>query len=497
MMWARTGSGRWRGTGRHRRFAWPVRAALCAAAVLWASLQTQPAAAQADGERFRQLTRMSDEAFLAQRYEDAERLLVQAADLGPLDQARLRVLSWMRRSFLGRPEDSLPVAKLCYREHPGYDSVIELCESYADNADYAAARGLLASELGIETGTSPAACLASVLDRLDDVERGQGHDTGALRGTLERVAVKHYELTFTLSPCLLRPERTQEALRDGYMRFSLYPDCRNQRLTYEVVDAERVEEVTDRAGNRRLSVWLKPDVSPRLVAHLTLVPEGFDVRRTEAQAGTPPDALLPYLDPTPLIDPEGPTATALAAQLRGVDRLETLRNIDKWFRGFHYAGASVDGSEAALRERRATCWNCSRAVAAILRAMGIPARQIYTLQINGTMLHLPLNPSLGGHFLCEFYDPVYGWIAFSPSYESNGRPQMRPLTEAREDCIKLVAEDPDETDPIGGCALQYARMWYGWKHTSTTQEGDVPGDLINTDLRLIGLSFDEPPPLAP
>ena len=81
------------------------------------------------------------------------------------------------------------------------------------------------------------------------------------------------------------------------------------------------------------------------------------------------------------------------------------------------------GGLAALKEPgKSACMEYTDLFISIVRAMGIPARELNGYAFNNTEANLPLSINLkGGDFLHawpEYYDPEFGWIAVDPTWGS-------------------------------------------------------------------------------
>lgn len=427
------------------------------------------------------------------RWADCERLMVEASRYGQLGESELRLVSYLRRGFLDRAPDSLPVAQMAYARYPCASSAAELAESLADNYEFAKGRSLLARHIGAGTSAASDATLRVVRTWLAGL--ASDGERALARSAIQRLAAKRYEVVFTLATDYLRPQIREEYKRLSYREFAVYPDNAVQRTTFEVTGADKVETYTDAGGNRRLRIWAPDSVSPTVRLAATITGAAYDLWKSEPQSRSIPEAMKPYLGKTALIDPTGPVASALAGRLKGGTRLQSLTNLQAWWEGIEYATprTSASGaSEVMLRERRGHCGECSRGETAVLRAMGIPARRILTLAIQEPgYRELTAQPTLGGHALTELYDPTHGWIQWDARLTARDpqKPQG-PMLETDHTCIRMVAEDPTSTD-LSPESTDGNWYFYGWK-----DERADPPDMRNSAIRLVGLGFGELPPIT-
>ncbi len=483
--------------GRRIGIDWPClpsrRAALAVVALLSLPAFAHAQATGGAEAQFRQLSARASDSFLTftlEGYQECERLLLQASRLGALDTGQLATLCYIRRGFLDRPEDALPVAEFMYQRDPCLRTAIEVTECYADNYDFPKARRFLADFLGIPDGLTPVQALEAIRGVYQSIPSGPERTPLGL--LLDRIAVKQYAISFVLNDDYCRQSSRDLIGRLGYHPFSIYPDCSTQHVSYEVQGAERVEESSDGAGNRELKVFSRPGAAPVLYLNVTLVPQAYDIRLTEGDATGVPAEVRRYMRSRPLIDPTGSRAVAVAAEVQGGSRYETLKRLNQWWTGFRYAEPGGEDSESIIAYRSGNCRHWSRAAAAILGAAGIPARQIQTFCLQEAEFGNPFSKlSLGGHWLMEFFDPVHGWIQWGvkapPAPGSVIRQPERRMTETPVDLIRMEAEDPDYAGPLGNLPVHEDAWFYGWKDDTTD-----PPDLRNTSVELVGLTLTEP-----
>ena len=172
-----------RRNGGVRRCRWGMWACvLLLMLAFFTSLPFVPAQAQAPAamtarekrEKFREIRNAGYKAWIDKRWQEAERLLLEAATYGELTDDELRFLSYVRRAQLYRAEESLPLAQFLYAKTPSFANVLELVESYADNGQNEEARAVMAKLLNLssEQFTTPVADFEMIGTARSEERRG-------------------------------------------------------------------------------------------------------------------------------------------------------------------------------------------------------------------------------------------------------------------------------------------------------------------------------------
>ncbi len=118
-----------------------------------------------------------------------------------------------------------------------------------------------------------------------------------------------------------------------------------------------------------------------------------------------------YLQPEKYIESDDTYVKTIAAQVKGANREETVKNIYEYMQNnnFKYILSSeVRGARQVLISRQGKCVDFAAAMVALCRANNIPARIAAGI--------LALNGETGtGHAWVEVYFDEYGWVTFEPT----------------------------------------------------------------------------------
>ncbi len=286
-----------------------------------------------------------------------------------------------------------------------------------------------------------------------------------------KVAKKTWELTIELKPDPINAPKGF-IQRRGYYVFYTRPDTAYQKKTVRWTEARKAEWVTDSAGNEILKLWPNDWHTPVVVKMIVAEnPVNFKLVEREVPPGEMPEDVRKYLGDSPLgpaktrplINPTGTAAIQMAKTLKGANRAATIENIRNWVMGnVKYAdtldpnssaGSAQKDSELVLQNKRGFCWENAKAMVAVLRAAGIPARRVLVLNIfppnNQTIF--PKDVLTGGHVMAEYWDPVGGWIPV----------QDRPAAVCGMVGFVIASELADESDPNGTPERVFTESYYG------------------------------------
>ncbi|MBS1708031.1 MAG: transglutaminase domain-containing protein [Armatimonadetes bacterium] len=257
----------------------------------------------------------------------------------------------------------------------------------------------------------------------------------------------------------------------GYYEFFSRPSTPYQTTEVTVLgNMSRKEEVTDSANNRIVRIypqyWSIP-VKVRMV--VTKTPVALKLATEDVPADKLPADIRPYLGKSNQIDPTGPIAQSIAQKLRGKNRAETIENIREWvMREVKYQNPVLPGeankrdSETVLSRKRGYCWEIGRAMTAVLRAAGIPARRMFMINVypeRGDDIDFSSALPAWCHVMAEFWDPKAGW---SPC-------QNRPSSVVAMRYIPLASEMMVEQNPDGTVERVANETFYG-NHESPTKK---------------------------
>ena len=171
-------------------------------------------------DKFREVRSAGYQAWIEKRWADAERLLLEAAQFGALNEDEQRFLCYVRRAQLYRPDEALPLAQFLYANNRSLPNAMELVESLADNGQAQEARDLLAQllKLPADKFTNPRADFTMLGKALSDIY-SKSEQRDSLRNLLLEYGNKEVELTYTLSSDFATPGVADRVKERGYFEF--------------------------------------------------------------------------------------------------------------------------------------------------------------------------------------------------------------------------------------------------------------------------------------
>ena len=258
------------------------------------------------------------------------------------------------------------------------------------------------------------------------------------------------------------------------MNFIIPPIPPQQKSNCLVTNAAKIQEATDIAGNKIVRIWPNPGIAPTVKLTFEQLACFYRVSHTSLPISNLPEEVKPYLAKTNYIDPTAPVAQSLARSLRANNLYDTIRNIDIWCtKNISYGAPDSHDSDGVLMERKGYCWERSRALGALLRACGIPARHVHVLVLYYE--RSLLKPEVASHLMVEFYDPQNGWIPLemgTPNGEHN-------IGSAYYHYIRQCVENIQDTNPEGTTRRVFEEHYWGW----------VGDTLRNISAELVGLTL--------
>jgi len=290
-----------------------------------------------------------------------------------------------------------------------------------------------------------------------------------------KIARKTWELSIELTPDPINTAKGFIRSR-GYYEVYTRPDNAFQKTTVTYSEVQSAEWTTDTAGN--LILKLKPlnwDSPVHVKMVVSMIPVAYKLTEKNVAPDAMPEDVRKFLGDgplgpaktRPLINPSGPTAASLAKGLKGATRGETIENIRNWVMGQVKYADTLDpppskdapgeqlqkDSELVLQRKRGFCWENAKAMTAVLRAAGIPARRVLMLNIFPSTDNeiWPKKVLTGGHVMAEYWDPNAGWVPI----------QDRPASVCGLVGPILASELPDEPDPNGTPERVFNESYYG------------------------------------
>lgn len=127
---------------------------------------------------------------------------------------------------------------------------------------------------------------------------------------------------------------------------------------------------------------------------------------------------------------------------------------------FHY-GASSSFDEA-IRERSGDCGRLSAIFVSLLRAGGVPARQMLCMRPDGSP-----------HVWAEFYLERYGWIPADVTFDLGRSENLENFGRYNDSCIVMTSDCDMSTESAGGVQIESFGIqgisWWWWYYGDKTE----------------------------
>lgn len=243
----------------------------------------------------------------------------------------------------------------------------------------------------------------------------------------------------------LTDERHHKFIRD-YIPLAVPKDgLPYQSVTVQVKDAKSHRFIKGEA-NDMLQVVPNGKKMFQVVNKVTLTPVSYKSKLAKAAQtqgnGSLPPSVQPYLGTADSIDPKSEELKKIAAEVKGSNSVETVRNILKWLKkNVVYKAESSDINkldftkvEEIVERGHAECRGYTMLFAALCRASGIPARPVWGL--------IFIDKGFRSHNWDEVYISGVGWV---------------PV-------------DPQAAETFGWLPINRVRMFMDLRKTATTEE---------------------------
>jgi len=187
-------------------------------------------------------------------------------------------------------------------------------------------------------------------------------------------------------------------------------DLPYQKTTYKITGATLIK--SDKTQDFEL-IYLKPIGNQDVSIKCTIIktPFSYSEEIKKANSNIPiPENIKPYLKSSFRLDLNSEIVTKIAKQLKGNSILETVKNTINWLNETKKYEKAPTWNKVSdiISANIMECATGSLEVIALLRANGIPARQIWG-PIDAGRNYSPEN-YLKGHVWFEFYLSGVGWI---------------------------------------------------------------------------------------
>ena len=228
---------------------------------------------------------------------------------------------------------------------------------------------------------------------------------------------KTYTITWNLDPS---EEMHRGFIRD-YLPIALPKDgLPYQSVTVQVKDAKSYRFVKGKVNDvvNVVPKGEKPFKKFQIITKVTLQPVSYKAKLAKAAEmkgnGIVPADARAFLGKAESLDPESPVLKKLAAQLRGTNSVETVRNILTWLKkNIKYKDESSDISkldfkdvDEIVKRGHAECRGYTMLFTALCRAAGIPARPVWGV--------LFVDKNFKSHNWNEVYIAGVGWVPVDP-----------------------------------------------------------------------------------
>ncbi len=264
-----------------------------------------------------------------------------------------------------------------------------------------------------------------------------------------------YTITWDLDP----QDPRKRAFTGDFLQVALPKgDLPYQKVSVQVHGA-RSWKVVPGEVNDVLRVVPQPGNKPfQVVTRVTVRPTSYKAK-LDKPAGPPPRDAADFLGSSEYFDPASPKLRKIAAEVKGKDNAETVRNVLAWMhKNIAYkvqdkSIAKVDfkNVEEIVDRGSAECKGYTMLFAALCRAAGVPARPVWGV------LFVP--GGFSSHNWDEVYVPGAGWVPVDPQKaETFG---WLPLTHVRVFMDLRKSDKTQETLPLynlmymNGEKLQY------------------------------------------
>jgi tetratricopeptide (TPR) repeat protein len=266
---------------------------------------------------------------------------------------------------------------------------------------------------------------------------------------------KTYTITWNLDP---QDPRKRAFTGDALLVALPKGDLPYQKVAVQVQGAQSwkvipgevndVLRVVPQAGNKPFQV----------VTKVTVRPTSFK-KRLDKPAGPPARDAAAFLGSSEFFDPASPKLRKIAAEVKGKDNAETVRNILEWMqKNITYklqektiVKSDFKNVEEIIDRGHAECKGYTTLFTALCRAAGVPARTVWGV------LFVP--GGFSSHNWDEVYIPGAGWVPVDPQKaETFG---WLPLTHVRVFMDLRKSDKSQETLPLynlmymNGEKLQY------------------------------------------
>ena len=372
------------------------------------------------------------DAFHADRFPQAESAFLEASKCATLRDGDYWGLSVAQR-LQGKLTEAAQTASDGYKHYPDRATcVIRLCEALYETCDYRQAREIARVLLALP-GYSPA--------------------DPAAGSAVDRLCTKEFRITYHLDRRWLN-DYARSVLGSRPLRCLIPTDTPYQRTTGVEVTGAAKQTTGAFPGGGNAFVDVDPADGQSCTVVVTVVKAPYLFR--DLSGPTPPDAqsvpleIRPFLARTQNVDPQLPQAVAAGAEVRRPEWKATVLAAQDWWNKnlTHFdtiknpealvlptVPYDLVYSEKVLIQKVSRCGGLACAMAAVLRAAGIPSR------VTGGAPGLSDDGPVGFHTWVECWHPASGWVPFDASIPLG--PAWPYYRLASEGVVSIPAEAQD------------------------------------------------------
>jgi tetratricopeptide (TPR) repeat protein len=246
---------------------------------------------------------------------------------------------------------------------------------------------------------------------------GQGNYDIA-KSIVKNTSDKKYEIIWNLDP-------TKGVAKGGYYYIPLpTTGLPYQTAQFQIKGAAELKQVKEEGNDL---AYFKPAKGKNLTLTVVANVKAYSYKPLMANyqdSGEIPAEVRVFLGKSEGIDPESPVLKKIANQVKGRNRLETVKNIILWMKkNIRYEIVDFKTVEEIIGRGYGECGGWSALFTALCRSAGIPARGVWGV-IEDPTSDRKFAPEghLKGHAWAEFYLPGIGWIPVEPqSMETLGQ----------------------------------------------------------------------------
>ncbi|HEY7314384.1 MAG TPA: transglutaminase domain-containing protein [Gemmataceae bacterium] len=351
-----------------------------------------PGAARADEPDAEQLVRQADQYARDKKYDEAIESIRKAIKLAPSNDHYLMVASEIERRA-GRFADGLRDAEAAIKinDKVGLYYALAAANAYHNEEPELA---LKYCRKVIEMGPEKAGGAAVV------------NDAKAYEDALVK---KTYTITWNLDPS----DPQHRKFIGDYIPVALPKDnLPYQSVTVQVKGAKS-HRIVKGEVNDVLRVTPNGDKTFQVITKVTVQPVSYKAKLAKAGGSLPPTTRA-FLGPGEGFDPGSPALKKIAAEVKGTDSVETVRNILRWLqKNVKYKEESSNITkldfktvEEIVERGHAECRGYTMLFVALCRAAGVPSRPVWGVAF--------LPKGFASHNWDEVYIAGVGWVPVDP-----------------------------------------------------------------------------------